>query len=140
MIAMVCLWYNLKANIKKKRYSLYPLGIGSIVFLFLYVLTKLTNASLCPFYHIFHIRCFGCGLTRGFICILEGNWVAATQHHILAIPLFCAIGFYTVLNITDILFSKDYVVKVDRILCKKFMFLIYGIIIVGSYFINYRVF
>ena len=136
---MVCPLSKIKANIRKKRYSLYSFGMGSIFFLILYGLTKLFKTSLCPFFYLFNIPCFGCGLTRGFICVLEGKFAEASQFHILSIPLFVSIVLYFMIFVVDIILLKDNISKVNRFLTKKFTFTILVIIIIISYFINHIV-
>lgn len=133
---MVSRWYKIKNNIIKKRYSLYSLGIGIIFFAILYVLTKLFNVSLCLVKNIFGISCFGCGLTRGFICILELDFKKATQYNILSIPLFIGISLYMMLVFVDIIFSKDYVTLLEKILSKKYMLAVYISILIISTFLN----
>ena len=55
----------------------------------------LTAADLpaweCPFRATFGLRCFGCGLTRGVVCLAGGRWTRAMQLHPFA-PFFLA-GF-----------------------------------------------
>ena len=133
---MVSRWYKIKNNIIKKRYSLYSLGIGIIFFAILYVLTKLFNVSLCLVKNIFGISCFGCGLTRGFICILELDFKKATQYNVLSIPLFIGILLYMMLVFIDIIFSKDYVEWLEKILSKKYMLAVYISILIISTFLN----
>lgn len=133
---MVSRWYKIKNNIIKKRYSLYSLGIGIIFFAILYVLTKLFNVSLCLVKNIFGISCFGCGLTRGFICILELDFKKATQYNVLSIPLFIGILLYMMLVFIDIIFSKDYVEWLEKILSKKYMLAVYISILIISNFLN----
>lgn len=129
-------WCKIKNNVIKKRHSLYSLGIGIIFFAVIYFLTKLFNVSLCLLKNIFGISCFGCGLTRGFICILELDFIKAIEYNVMSIPLFVGIFLYTALVFADIIFSKDYILKLEKILSKKYMFAVYIIVLIISTLLN----
>lgn len=130
-------WYKIKNNLKEKRYSLYCFGTWSIFFTVLYILTKIFNSSLCPIKNLFGISCFGCGMTRAFICILELNLISAFQYNVLSIPLFFAIFLYIIIFCLDIFFSKNIIKKIDTLLSKKFMYVIYVLLLcIGTYLNN----
>lgn len=133
---MVSRWCKIKNNIINKRYSLYSLGIGTIFFCVLYVITKIFNISLCLVKNLFGISCFGCGLTRGFICILELDFKKAIEYNVLSIPLFISIFLYTTFSIIDIVFSKEFINKTDDFLSKKYMFVVYIVILILSTILN----
>ncbi len=133
---MVSRWFNIKQNIKKKRYSLRSLGVGIIFFIFLYVLTKAFNTSLCIINRIFKIKCFGCGMTRAFISILHLDFVSAFKYNVLSIPLFFAIALYCFILVVDILFSKNFVEVFEKQLSKKYMYIFYIVILMFSALIN----
>ncbi|MBX2860217.1 MAG: DUF2752 domain-containing protein [Vampirovibrio sp.] len=42
----------------------------------------------CVFKAVFQLPCLTCGLTRGFISVLQGDLTRATQYHLLTAPLF----------------------------------------------------
>jgi len=41
----------------------------------------------CPVHDLFGIPCPGCGMTRGMLCLISGDWHGAVQHHLFA-PFF----------------------------------------------------
>lgn len=121
---------------KRKRQTLYSLSIGSVLFAILAVLTKYFDVSLCPIKNIFGISCFGCGMTRGFISILHFDFKAAFEYNVLSIPLFVGIGLYTAFALADIIFNKDYIIKLEKQLSKKYMYLLYATILACSAVMN----
>ena len=131
-------WYKIKRNIHKKRYSLYSICVGFIFFIFLWILTLIFKKSLCPLKNILGVRCFGCGLTRGFIAILKHDFSSAMDYNILSIPLFLGIVLYICFIVIDILFSKNFTEKLELFMSKKFMFPIYIIVLLFSAIFNYR--
>ena len=50
-------------------------------------LTGLALPPSCPFRSLAGIRCPGCGLTRSFIHLAEGDWRASWRAHRLGMPL-----------------------------------------------------
>ncbi len=131
---------KIKENIKSKKYSLYSFGIGSIFFIILYTITKLFNISLCPIKNVFGVSCFGCGMTRAFICILEFNFLEAIKYNVLSIPVFFGIVIYFLLTMIDIFFDKQCVKAIDSCLAKKYMFFVYiAILTVSTYMNNYLI-
>lgn len=133
---MVSRWCKIKNNIINKRYSLYSLGIGTIFFCVLYFITKKFGISLCVIKNVLGISCFGCGLTRGFICILELNFKQAIVYNVLSIPLFIAIFLYTFFTVIDIIFNKEIVGKIEAFLSKKHMFIAYVVILLLTTILN----
>ena len=133
---MANLYCKIKNRIKEKRNSLYSLCAGGVLFFVLYVLTKILNRSLCPIYNLFGVKCFGCGLTRGFICILEFDFISAIRYNVLSIPLFVGIVAYSVMVVIDVLLDKNYTKMIDRFLSKKYMYVGYSFILVISSLLN----
>ena len=64
-------------------------------------------------------------MTRAFVAILRGDFFSAVRYNILSVPLFIGIALYCVFSITDILFRRDFVWKIENQLSKKYMFLVY---------------
>ena len=94
------------------------------------MLNKTFPASLCPINNLFGVSCFGCGMTRGFISILNLDFKAAYKFNVLSIPLFIGIALYSVFSLTDIIFDKNYIFIIEKQLSKKYMFLIYAMILI----------
>lgn len=133
---MASLWYKLKnANIRK-RHTLHSLSAGFVFFIFLFVFTKIFSVSLCPVKNLFDISCFGCGMTRGFISILNLNFKTAYEYNVLSIPLFIGIVLYFILSLIDICFDKNYILVIEKQLSKRYMFLIYIVILLIATFLN----
>lgn len=131
-------WCKVKRNIYKKRYSLCSVGIGLIFFLILWGLTALFKRSLCIVKNIFGVRCFGCGLTRGFIAIIKLDFHTATSYNVLSLPIFIGIVLYVLLLVIDILFHKKTVEKLEVFMKKKFMILVYIMMLIFSTILNNR--
>lgn len=129
---------NIKNNMYAKRYSLRYIGAGILLFSVSFVLTKIYNCSLCPIQNLFGIKCFGCGLTRGFICILALDFRAATMYNVMSIPLFLAIAVYMALLCLDILFSTEHLAALERFLSRRYMFVFYLMILIASAYLNHR--
>ncbi|MBR5569590.1 MAG: DUF2752 domain-containing protein [Oscillospiraceae bacterium] len=55
--------------------------------------------------NLFGVRCFGCGLSRGMIALLHGQWRLATQYHILSIPIAGAFAIYAIKTAYEIIFK-----------------------------------
>lgn len=125
---MVNPWRKYKKASKRKKQALHSLFAGLAFFLILYVVTKFVQIPLCPIKNIFGIRCFGCGLTRGFIEILNLNFKEATQHHILSIPIFIGISVHSFLCFSDILLERNDIEKLSKMFKQKY-YLIFSIVI-----------
>ncbi len=85
---------------------------------------------------IFGKRCPGCGLTRGFIAVLQLDFKAATTFHVLSVPLFFGSCLYCFFCMVDIVFRKEFIMKIEKQMAKKYMFVLYSIILVASYLLN----
>ena len=64
--------------------------------------------------------------------MLSLDFVAATEYNLLSVPLFFGIAVYAVLLIVDILFGSDYNKKMETLLAKKWMFVVYGLLLTTS--------
>ncbi len=130
-------WYKYNKISKKKRHTLHSLGVGFVFFVLLYIITKIFSISLCPVKNIFGFSCFGCGLTRGFISILELDFKMAVEYNVLSIPIFAGICLYFMCGVIDIIFNKNYIKKIEKQLVKKYMYIIYVVILTVSYIYNH---
>lgn len=133
---MVNLWYKYKSLPSRKKQTLHSLGVGFFFFVLLYIFTKIFSVSICPIKNIFGISCFGCGLTRGFIAILHLDFKTAFKYNVMSIPLFIGISSYCILCFLDIIFDKEYILKIENQLSKKYMYVIYVIILISSSILN----
>lgn len=127
-------WYK-KMNIRRRQ-TLRSLGAGCVFFVVLFVLTKIFKGSLCPVKRLFGISCFGCGMTRGFISILEFDFKAAYEYNVLSIPLFAGIFVYCLLALTDVIFDTNSVYIVENCLSKKYMYFVYAAILIVATILN----
>ena len=129
-------WCKIKNNIRDRKHSLYCVGAGFVLFFILYLFSKVFNGSVCLLKNLFGISCFGCGLTRGFICILRLDFLSATKYNVLSVPLFFGIVFYILIIFFDILLSKNNIKKVDKFLSNRYMYIVYILILAISIYFN----
>ena len=129
-------WYKAKNINIRKRHTLHSIGVGFVFFAILFLLTKVFSLSLCPIKNIFGISCFGCGMTRGFIAILNLDFKAAFKYNVLSIPLFIGIAIYCIFSLIDFFFNKNYVCIFEKQLAKKYMYLVYIIILAIATVLN----
>ena len=129
---MVNPWRKYKRASKRKKQALHSLFAGLAFFSVLYFLTKTYEIILCPVRRFLGIPCLGCGLTSGFIAILHFNFREAVKCHILSIPIFCSTVIYAILCFSDILLGRNDLSRLSSLCGKKYMFILYGIILVFS--------
>lgn len=132
-------WYNTKNINSRKRHTLHSLGVGFVFFVFLFILTKFFSVSLCPIKNFFGISCFGCGMTRGFISVLNLDFKTAFEYNVLSIPLFVSIALYFVFSLIDYIFDKNFVYVIEKQLAKKYMYLVYIIVLIIATILNNQV-
>ena len=130
------LWYKTKNINSKKRHTLHSLGVGFVFFVILFILTKIFSVSLCPIKNFFGVSCFGCGMTRGFISILNIDFKTAFEYNVLSIPLFISIVLYFICSLIDVIFDKNYIYVIEKQLSKKYMYLVYIIILIAATILN----
>ncbi|MBR7131918.1 MAG: DUF2752 domain-containing protein [Clostridia bacterium] len=123
-------WYKTEKQNNRKRHTLHSLSVGFVFFVILFILTKIFSISLCPIKAIFGISCFGCGMTRGFISILYLDFKAAFEYNVLSIPLFVGIALFSIFSLLDFFFDKNFIYIIEKQLAKKYMYLIYFLILV----------
>ena len=85
---------------------------------------------------MFGICCPGCGLTRGFIAILQMDFIKATELNVFSIPLFVAVSCYSILSVYDVFYSRNCINKLENFLSKKYMYPIYFMLLIMGYFYN----
>lgn len=129
-------WYKAKNNSNRKRHTLHSLGVGFAFFVILFLLTKFFAIPLCPIKNLFGISCFGCGMTRGFIAILNFDFKTALEYNVLSIPLFVGIALYGLFSLIDFFLDKNYVYTIEKQLAKKYMYIIYVIILILATILN----
>lgn len=134
---MVNRWFKPKNNNDiKKIHTIHSLGVGCVFFAVLFIFTKLFSVSLCPFKNIFGISCFGCGMTRGFISILELDFKSAFKYNVLSVPIFICTVIYCICALADFFFCRNYITAIEKQLAKKYMFPIYIAILIISFILN----
>ena len=130
------LWYKTKNINSRKRHTLHSLGVGFVFFVILFISTKFFSVSLCPIKNLFGISCFGCGMTRGFISILNLDFKTAFKYNVLSVPLFISIVLYFICSLIDVIFDKNYIYVIEKQLSKKYMYLVYIIILIAATILN----
>lgn len=125
-------WVKLKNADNRKRHTLHSICVGVAFFGILCIYNTVFSEVFCPIKKLFGISCFGCGMTRGFISILKFDFVSAFKYNALSIPVFIGIGVYSFCAVLDIFFRKNFVLNIEKQLSKKYMFLVYFILLVFS--------
>ncbi|MCL1942639.1 MAG: DUF2752 domain-containing protein [Candidatus Azobacteroides sp.] len=64
--------------------------------------------SLCPFKMLTGFPCPGCGITKSFVCIYEGNFEKSLHYHLFGMPVMATAAFLLVLFGVEIVTGKDY--------------------------------
>lgn len=136
---MVNLWRKYQNAPIRKQQALHSVIVGFVLFCILYAVTKWFSLPLCPIQGLFDIPCPGCGLTRGFIAILNFDFEEAIRYHVLSIPLFLGIFVYAILCVTDILWNRNDIEHMERLLKRKYMFVVYLCILACSMYINPKI-
>ena len=67
------------------------------------LILNIFNIRICPFYSLFKMPCPGCGLTRGFIALLELDISKSLSYNILCIPILTVFIIYLLF----IIFNKE---------------------------------
>ena len=75
-------------------------------------------------------------MTRGFISILSLDFKTAYKYNVLSIPLFVSIALYFIFSLIDIIFDKNYIYVIEKHLSKKYMYLVYIIILIIATILN----
>ena len=122
---MVNPWHKYKKASKRKKQALHSLIAGLALFCFFYLITRFVSIPLCPINALFGVECPGCGMTRGFISIIRLDFKAAARHNLTSIPLFFGCCTYAVLCVTDILFKKNRLERVESFCKKPYMMVIF---------------
>lgn len=65
----------------------------------------------CPFTVIFHIKCAGCGITRGVHSLLEGNIIRSLQYNPLSLLITLAFSIFCLLLMIDLVCKKTLLFK-----------------------------
>ncbi|MBD5296884.1 MAG: DUF2752 domain-containing protein [Bacteroides sp.] len=65
----------------------------------------------CPFTVIFHIKCAGCGITRGVHSLLEGNIIRSLQYNPLSLLITLAFSIFCLLLMIDLACKKTLLFK-----------------------------
>lgn len=133
---MVNLWHKYKNASKKSKQALHSIIVGFVFFCILFLFSTFVSVPLCPIKNLFNVNCPGCGLTSGFIAILKFDFIAAIEHNILSIPIFLGIILYTVLCVTDIIFGKNNLEKIESLCLKKISIIFFIILFIAAIIIN----
>lgn len=124
---MVNLWHKYKSAPKRKKQTLHSIIAGFALFCVLLLLSMFLPFPICPIKNIFGIDCPGCGLMRGFICILSLELAEATAHNVLSVPLFFCIAVYSLLCLCDIFFDLDFIDAAESFCKRRYMIIIFTV-------------
>ena len=84
----------------------------------------------CPFKHLFHISCPGCGLTRAFRALIYFDFYTAFKYNILSIPLFfigIVICIYMIIDIFKN--SNKTIMYIFNFLKKRYVIVLFLVIL-----------
>ena len=137
MTAMVNPWRKFLSASKRKKQTLHSLTVGFVLFLVLYMITKLVSIPLCLVKNLFGVNCPGCGLTRGFVAILQLDFRMAFRYNVLSVPLFFGILLYAFFCMIDILFNCNWIDKIELQCRKPYMIIFFFIVFLLSTYLNY---
>lgn len=90
----------------KTKYHYLLLGV-IICFLVLFLNSNIPFE--CLFRKYLNIKCGTCGLTRGFIAVLQLDFLAATKYNLFTIPLFFSLIVYFLISLFDIVTRRHYI-------------------------------
>ena len=88
----------------------------------------------CIFKNITGIPCPGCGLTRGFRALFNGNIIEAEKYNVLTIPIFITLIALGLLMIIDTIQKTNKTSKLLQKISKHYKLLI--IIVIINWIIN----
>lgn len=121
---------------ENKKQTLFSTLRGFAFFVFLYAYTKIFGTTLCPIKRFFGVSCFGCGMTSGFISVIQLDFCTAWECNVLSIPLFFCVLGYVILLVYDIVWRKDFLNKLEKQLAKKYMYVFYISVLILSIVLN----
>lgn len=78
-----------------------------LILIFLLLVSEVSKFRICIFFNTLGIPCYGCGITRGILSILNGDVVNAIRYNYLSIVIFLAYLISLVWIIIDIIRKKD---------------------------------
>ncbi len=124
-------------KMKGRRRPLGRLAVGSAFFSFVYIVTQYAKIPLCPVRRFFQIQCLGCGLSRGFLEIMRGNFIQSFNCHIMSLPLFFCLLIYYSSCVVDVCLGTSLNAEIEAVLSKKYMYCfcaaVFTLLIVWNY-------
>lgn len=87
-------------------FGIYYVGIG-----------LLDTGTRCVYKNLFGIPCPGCGMTRSYLHVLEGNWKAAFEDH----PLFLFVPVIIIISV--VLWIKPLTPRWNHVLSTVLLFI-----------------
>lgn len=88
----------------------------------------------CVFKSITNIPCPGCGLTRGFRSLFQGNIIKAEGYNILTVPIFIFLMISLLLFLVDVFKKSNKLDKFLKSISNHYILII--ILIIISWIIN----
>ncbi|MBE7411734.1 MAG: DUF2752 domain-containing protein [Leptospiraceae bacterium] len=106
---------NLKTTIHsltKEKLILASFTLAGIYLLIQSITTSGSNYhnhfTVCLFKNLTGLDCPGCGLSRSFIFLLQGNISISLSYHKLGIPVFFSFAFFYIHTMIRLLLKKDF--------------------------------
>lgn len=106
---------------------------------FVYASTPLNGEILCVWRRTFDLTCFGCGLTRSFMMVSDGQFVAAFKQHPVGPLLYTAMVWQVVVPAARLAFKRPDFARLPSMALRTFwitaglLFVGHGVIVIQSW-------
>lgn len=120
--------HKLSFHALKVRFILITLSVAPLVGTYSYSNRQLTSPFICPIKALTGIPCPGCGMTRSFLALAQGNLVESINYHLFGFLLFIGLFLTTIhLSIEIVTQRKLRTFMVNGLLLKQLNFLVYSL-------------
>lgn len=83
----------IKPRLARLGKDIWQIKLPLIVLIIYGVITQLAFGTVCLFRIVFGINCPGCGLTRGSLCVLTGQWSRVIDYNPMAFAWIIVMGW-----------------------------------------------